>query len=1157
MKSQSLYVGEAAYSLPDQKIEGCYTEMLGEQYYCIRNYDRMEPFFMSIVSSSDHWLFISSSGGISAGRSNAENALFPYYPDDRISENSANTGHVAVLRVTRSARTFLWEPFSARYAGLYAVQRNLYKNSYGDKLIFEETNSDLGLTYRYTWRSTDSYGFVKTSWLITLSDQACQVTLLDGLQNLLPAGATTALQSNFSNLLNAYKRNELHVETGLGMSSLSSTLSDQAEPSEALRTTLAWQLGLEEARYLLSAQQLDAFRGGQEIEQETDIRGRRGAYLINAGFELAPAQEKEWSVIADVNQDGRSVAALLKRLEQDPAALALDVQRDIVEGTANLERIVASADGLQLSEDHTISVHHFSNVLFNTMRGGIFARNYSVGKNDLLNFVAHRNRLVLSRQAKFFAALPVEMESDDLLLRAAATGSGDLERLCYEYLPLTFGRRHGDPSRPWNQFSINLKQPDGSPRLDYQGNWRDIFQNWEPLAWSYPEFSEQMIAKFLNATTADGYNPYRITRDGIEWETPDPDNPWANIGYWSDHQIIYLQKLLEASHRFHPGRLQTLLTRKIFSNTNLPYRIKKHAAILEDWYNTISFDRQLDHAVAEKVAELGTDGRLLHTFEGQIFHVNMAEKMLILLLAKLGNLIPEGGIWMNTQRPEWNDANNALVGKGLSVVTAGYLRRYIVFYRALLADADVTSFSMTREVLDFLVSTQVVLEQHRTSLSGSFNDRERRAVMDQLGQASSDYRWNYYDNGLSGEFSGLKKNALLAFLDLAQAYIDHALKANERPANLFHAHNILQITDDMATVGHLYEMLEGQVAILSSGLLTSDQALALLHSLRNSNMYRADQHSYMLYPDRELPGFLKKNHIEAVQFKGLALVEKLVEQNDHSLVSRDINGVYHFNGTFRNDKDVRKALDTLKQQPALTKLVEAESGKILELFETAFEHKSFTGRSGTFFAYEGLGSIYWHMVTKLLLATQEAFFHALELGAPQSTCHALEEAHYDIRKRLGFNKSTDGHVAFPTHPYSHTPAGQGAKQPGMTGQVKEEILARFSELGLRVEQGLISFNPVLLSDHELSTQPGSFDYIGLDGKKQGLPMPAGALAYTFCQVPVVYMPAAEEKIELHFADGGKQSLAGHTLDAELSEHIFRRDGHIRQVTFFGAHQAAA
>jgi len=97
------------------------------------------------------------------------------------------------------------------------------------------------------------------------------------------------------------------------------------------------------------------------------------------------------------------------------------------------------------------------------------------------------------------------------------------------------------PSRPWNRFAINLKKPDGSLKLDYEGNWRDIFQNWEALAYSYPEFVENMISTFLNATTVDGYNPYRITYQGLDWEVPEPSNPWSNIGYWSDHQIIYLQ----------------------------------------------------------------------------------------------------------------------------------------------------------------------------------------------------------------------------------------------------------------------------------------------------------------------------------------------------------------------------------------------------------------------------------------------------------------------------------------------------------------------------------------------------------------------------------------------------------------------------------------
>ena len=72
-----------------------------------------------------------------------------------------------------------------------------------------------------------------------------------------------------------------------------------------------------------------------------------------------------------------------------------------------------------------------------------------------------------------------------------------------------------------------------------------------------------------------------------------------------------------------------------------------------------------------------------------------------------------------------------------------------------------------------------------------------------------------------------------------------------------------------------------------------------------------------------------------------------------------------------------RVLDELAQEPAFAQLVAAERAFMLDLFETTFDHRAFTGRSGTFFAYEGLGSIYWHMVSKLLLAAQECYQQAV------------------------------------------------------------------------------------------------------------------------------------------------------------------------------------
>ncbi|MCP4426571.1 MAG: hypothetical protein GY803_18925, partial [Chloroflexi bacterium] len=314
------------------------------------------------------------------------------------------------------------------------------------------------------------------------------------------------------------------------------------------------------------------------------------------------------------------------------------IEADIDRNTTDLIRYVAAADGLQLSAQETTSAHHFANVLFNIMRGGIFANGYQIERDDLTAFVRVRNRAAVKKHADWFAALPAQIAVPDLYAQAAATNETDLIRLCYEYLPLTFSRRHGDPSRPWNRFSINLKQEDGSPRLDYQGNWRDIFQNWEPMALAYPDYVEGLIAKFLNATTADGYNPYRVTRDGIEWEVPEPDNPWSNIGYWNDHQIIYLQKLLEIAAQVHPDALSRLRNQPVFAYANVPYRLRSYQEMLADWSQTIDFDVERDQATETAVSQMGTDGRLHRDNDGRIIHATMTEKMLTLLLAKLANL---------------------------------------------------------------------------------------------------------------------------------------------------------------------------------------------------------------------------------------------------------------------------------------------------------------------------------------------------------------------------------------------------------------------------------------------------------------------------------------------------------------------------------------
>ena len=127
--------------MADKKVNMELVELDHDHYYKISNHDLMRPFFMSIVSDSNHWMFISSNGGLTAGRKNAEFALFPYYTDDKITESADITGSKSIFQINKGGETILWEPFSERFNDRYQISRNLYKNKYGNKVVFEEITS--------------------------------------------------------------------------------------------------------------------------------------------------------------------------------------------------------------------------------------------------------------------------------------------------------------------------------------------------------------------------------------------------------------------------------------------------------------------------------------------------------------------------------------------------------------------------------------------------------------------------------------------------------------------------------------------------------------------------------------------------------------------------------------------------------------------------------------------------------------------------------------------------------------------------------------------------------------------------------------------------------------------------------------------------------
>ncbi len=1061
-------------------MDGAFVDEGDETWYRIDGIEHADPMFMALAGDSDLWAYVSSAGTLAAGRGDAEASFLPYETVDKIHLRWQHTGPRTWIWLDGAAGgRELWQPF-AQCPGARIGRRSLWKNLSSTRIRLREEHPAGQLWFQFEWFTCADLGLVRSARLQATRDPV-RVSVLDGVLNLQPPGVGVTLSNSMSSLADAYKWNESAAGGRLGIYTLYAQISDRAEPKESFRALTAWHAGLPgPVTTLLSSQQVDDFCRDGQVSAETLTRGRRGAFLVNFDAEVG-SDGFEWHLVIDGPRSQVETFELCRKLQagHGSGAEIIDARQ---RNTVGVDELLARADGLQHSGDTMAAAHHRANVLFNIMRGGVFVDGTTFECDDLIAFVHHRNRALGAALARLAQTWPSHVERA-FALDAARTALGEqAERLLLEYLPLTFSRRHGDPSRPWNRFSIRVRDAAGRRVVGYQGNWRDIFQNWEALATSQPEYLGSMITTFLGAMTPDGYNPYRIGREGIDWEVIDPLDPWSHIGYWGDHQVIYLLRLLEAAHSREPALLPSFWDRTLFSFADVPYRLKTHAEQVAEPKTTLAFDDIAHEAAKSRAQRLGADGLLVCDVEGQPVLATLAEKLATIVLAKAGSLVPGGGLWLHTQRPEWNDANNALAGHGLSVVTLAYLRRFLVFLEDLPAAG--ASFAVSAHTLAAL--TRLGALARGTAPDVVDDAAGRRRFLDGNGALLDAWRAQAY-RGAAGRTAARAPEGLLRSVarDLLPL-VDATLQRSRRPDGLFDSYNLLQLADGRAEVTRLYPMLEGQVAILSSGLLTPAESVLLLDALFASSLFTTDRQSFLLYPDRQLPGFLQRNRLDDDAL-ALPVVHKLLAAGRVDLLQRQSDGAVRFAPGLASRGDLEAAGADLG--PDLPPLVAA--------YERVLKHHEFTGRSGTMFAYEGLGSIYWHMVAKLLLAVQELVFVAFDRHAGE--LQALKALYRRVRDGLGYRKSAAQYGAFPADPYSHTPAEGGAQQPGMTGQVKEEILTRWGELGLRVRAGRVHFDPVLLDAVEIPE--------------------GGALSFTWARVPYSYRRGAQTRLRVRRSDG--------------------------------------
>ena len=198
------------------------------------------------------------------------------------------------------------------------------------------------------------------------------------------------------------------------------------------------------------------------------------------------------------------------------------------------------------------------------------------------------------------------------------------------------------------------------------------------------------------------------------------------------------------------------------------------------------------------------------------------------------------------------------------------------------------------------------------------------------------------------------------------------------------------------------------------------------------------------------------------------------------------------------------------------------------------------------YKYEGLGCIYWHMVSKLLLAVSEVIVSASQSSADKKYIDQLDMIYEEIKDGLGVHKSPARYGAFPIDPYSHTPGFTGVQQPGMTGQVKEDVITRFSELGVKVSGGEVTFAPVMLKRDEFLPKSEAW-FFSTGDVERSEKLEAESLAFTLCAVPLIYRIARTSTITVFTPNGKEEVIAGSHLGQEWSRSLFERNRRIQKI----------
>lgn len=465
---------------------------------------------------------------------------------------------------------------------------------------------------------------------------------------------------------------------------------------------------------------------------------------------------------------------------------------------------------------------------------------------------------------------------DNILRGGAPIFFEDGEKKVPFYL---YSRKHGDPEREYNYFSLG-----GEYYAQGNGNFRDVNQNRRCDVLFAPEVGAANIHTFFDLIQTDGYNPlvvlpasYTLPADRLDWalEKLPPEHrergrallskpftpgalamaledwgldaqvltaavvcaaacePNADFkeGYWCDHWTYNLD-LIESYLSIYPERQEELLLGEC------RYRWYESRALVNPRpkrYHMTPSGLWQYHALDEE-AKAGVTRKWVCDANGGEARSTLMEKLL-LCAVKTATLDAAGmGVEMEGGKPGWYDALNGLPGLlGSSMAESCELARLLAFTRKALAgqDGDVLLYT---EIAALLEGVGRILQ----SVSDPF------ARWDRLNRLKEDYRAQTAA-GFSGGKLPFSRRSLAAVLETMEQAVRSGI---EKAAALgggvcptyftFEADGITETPDGLLPTGltphPLPLFLEGPTRWLKLDAPVRQKA-ALAEKIRQSGLY--------------------------------------------------------------------------------------------------------------------------------------------------------------------------------------------------------------------------------------------------------------------------------------------------------------------------------